>query len=62
MPKGGELTLTAEVVDIDEKGMSKHIHTITVGRYVKLVVQDNGTGMDSRVKARLFEPFFTTKG
>lgn len=29
---------------------------------VRLVVQDNGAGMDAAVQARLFEPFFTTKG
>lgn len=28
---------------------------------VRLVVQDNGAGMDTAVQARLFEPFFTTK-
>jgi signal transduction histidine kinase/CheY-like chemotaxis protein len=29
---------------------------------VRLVVQDNGAGMDAAVQSRLFEPFFTTKG
>ncbi len=31
------------------------------GDYVRLVVRDNGTGMEPAVLARVFEPFFTTK-
>jgi len=31
------------------------------GSYLRLVVQDTGTGMDSATLGRIFEPFFTTK-
>ena len=31
------------------------------GEYVRLVVSDNGCGMDSETQRHLFEPFYTTK-
>jgi PAS domain S-box-containing protein len=31
------------------------------GRYARLLVRDNGHGMDAATQARIFEPFFTTK-
>jgi two-component system, cell cycle sensor histidine kinase and response regulator CckA len=31
------------------------------GIYVRLTVEDNGTGMDEETRTRIFEPFFSTK-
>ena len=31
------------------------------GNYVKLIVRDNGSGMDEETRKKVFEPYFTTK-
>lgn len=60
MPKGGMLTISTELIDIDEKFIKAHGFG-TIGKYILISVSDTGTGMDEDTKARIFEPFFTTK-
>jgi PAS domain S-box-containing protein len=55
MPGGGTLTIgTDNMVVGNESG-------VPAGRYVRIQVEDTGTGMPRDVIARAFEPFFTTK-
>ena len=49
MPSGGQLTITATVDSED-------------GKFVQIVVSDDGMGMDAATLAKATEPFFTTKG
>ncbi len=56
MSQGG--TLVIDVSNIEVVGSE---HSVSPGRYVRLVLRDNGCGMDEVTKSRLFEPFFTTK-
>ncbi len=39
----------------------ENIPNLEAGAYLKLVVQDNGCGMNKETAAQVFDPFFTTK-
>lgn len=60
MPDGGILSISTDLVDIDEGFIRMHGYG-TLGRNVVLTVADNGVGMDAATRQRIFEPFFTTK-
>ena len=60
MPRGGPLTITAELVVVDARHKEQHPEALT-GTFVKLSVADEGMGMDPTVRRKIFEPFFTTK-
>ncbi len=60
MPVGGILTIETANVSIKDNNIEQ-IDGIRHGKYVKLVVSDNGCGMDSNVLENIFEPFYTTK-
>ncbi|QFS48325.1 ATP-binding protein [Nostoc sphaeroides] len=60
MPTGGNLTISAENIWIDETYASMHIDA-KVGAYIVLTVADTGLGINSEILDRIFEPFFTTK-
>ncbi len=60
MPDGGDLTIDATNVSVDE------LYALTrpglpTGDYTVIRVSDTGCGMDDETAQRVFEPFFTTK-
>lgn len=60
MAKGGRLTLSTGLVDLDDEFTRAHGNG-RPGRYARLSVSDTGVGMDAETKKRMFEPFFTTR-
>jgi PAS domain S-box-containing protein len=60
MPRGGPLTITADLVEIDAQYKEREPDAI-IGTFVRLSVADKGSGMNEAVRQKIFEPFFTTK-
>ena len=61
MPDGGKLTLETSNEVLDVRFCHRHVDMLP-GRYVRLVIQDEGFGMPPDVHEHAFEPFYTTKG
>jgi PAS domain S-box-containing protein len=60
MRTGGTLHVALEVAEFPVEQALSH-GTLKPGRYVRLIVEDSGSGMDEATLTRIFEPFFTTK-
>jgi predicted ATPase/signal transduction histidine kinase/CheY-like chemotaxis protein len=60
MSAGGALRVALETIELPaERALSNG--TLRPGHYVRLTVEDSGSGMDAATLSRVFEPFFTTK-
>jgi two-component system NtrC family sensor kinase len=57
MPQGGRITIATRNAVID--GASPDLRQ---GPAVRVIVRDDGAGMDAETAAKAIEPFFTTKG
>jgi PAS domain S-box-containing protein len=60
MNAGGTLRVMLDTADVPGERTLSH-GTLQPGSYVRLTVQDGGSGMDRATLSRVFEPFFTTK-
>ncbi|MDB6112687.1 MAG: Hybrid sensor histidine kinase/response regulator [Pedosphaera sp.] len=60
MPNGGELSLLAKNVLVNEAFAARHA-PLQPGPYVELQIKDTGCGIPSADLERIFDPFFTTK-
>jgi|GEM_PF-6486981 signal transduction histidine kinase/CheY-like chemotaxis protein len=60
MPYGGNIDIKTRNITVSEK-MYEEGGAPRPGRYVMLVVEDYGSGMDAETLKRIYEPLFTTK-
>ena len=60
MPKGGPLMISIDLATIDSKHKEQYPDAM-IGTFIRLIVADQGIGMDTTVRRKIFEPFFTTK-
>nr|WP_246293684.1 ABC transporter substrate-binding protein [Desulfobacter latus] len=61
MPDMGGLLTVALFNEIVADGFVRPHPALKPGNYAKLVVTDNGIGMEEKTLSRLFEPYYTTK-
>jgi PAS domain S-box-containing protein len=58
----GRIGITLDVYEGDAPdGLAAGFGAWQPGRYARVIVSDNGCGMDAQTLQRVFEPFFTTK-
>lgn len=59
MPKGGEITITTDIEQVDESNVLIY-NNLPQGMYLLLSIKDTGMGMGDEVKRHIFDPFFST--
>jgi PAS domain S-box-containing protein len=57
LPGGGRLTVTAGNRELQ----AGNWFDLEAGRYVHVVMRDDGPGIDSSIVSRIFDPYYTTK-
>ena len=62
MPENGTFIIETANRTLDAPVHSESRSMIAAGRYVQILLTDNGVGMSRDVQGRIFEPFYTTKG
>ena len=60
MPEEGIINISAKNVNLG-KGDSSCAYFIDEGSYIKLIIQDSGTGIPEKDIKKVFDPFFSTK-
>lgn len=56
----GRLEITVQSVQVSRE-IAAEVDSLWIGEAMRLVVSDDGSGMDASTLGRIFDPFFTTK-
>ena len=59
LPEGGNIVVSMDIIQFDR--IPDNSWQIKDVPYLRVMISDNGTGMDEATLSRIFEPFFTTK-
>ncbi len=63
MPDGGNLYVKMENIDISEAMISEFMFgDMEQGKYIKIIIRDEGCGIKKTHLDMIFDPYFTTKG
>lgn len=57
MPYGGKISISAENFRVAKKDNL----LLNEGRYVRIFIEDTGTGIPDEIMSKIFDPYFTTK-
>ena len=57
MPKGGNIKIWTENINVVENDSLP----LKEGRYVRIMIEDHGTGISEKYLQKIFDPYFTTK-
>jgi PAS domain S-box-containing protein len=58
MPKGGLISISADNFTLEEESP---LLPLKAGRYVRVMIKDEGIGMPPEVLSSIFDPYFTTR-
>ncbi|BBP43459.1 ATP-binding protein [Thiosulfativibrio zosterae] len=61
MPDGGSIFIKTERVYLDEAYVNSIAESIPEGEYLKIEVEDTGSGIPPEIIDKVLEPFYTTK-
>ncbi len=60
MEGSGTIRVSAQNIELADDAPERPSH-LKAGPFVRLVVEDDGVGMDEEILSRIFDPFFSTK-
>ena len=58
MPEGGTVDISAKNIELPAGSGPAHQ---AGGSYIRIAIQDSGSGIPEEIRARIFDPYFTTK-